>query len=68
MTSQNVVNTGLGNDFLPDGTKSLPEPISILEGSFAGNDQDTDHCSGFENQTFQITFTFSMANNELYRT
>ena len=49
MATEILVNIGLGNGSLPDGTKPLPEPkltnhqlgpVAISEGNFTGNDQD----------------------------
>ena len=66
VTSWNLVNIGLGDGLLPDGTKPLPEPILINRqwesvaftwGLFHRTDIYLWY--DFENNSFKITATMS---------
>ena len=37
MVSQNLVSIGSGNGLLPDGTKPLPNPMTLLSMRFSGS-------------------------------
>ena len=67
ITSWNLVNIGLGNGLLPDGTKPLAEPVLINHqwkrvtftwGQFHRNDICLWY--DFENNSFKITATMSL--------